>query len=194
RPYILQRARKLKTRIQLIRTLDNFFRHLSNRIIARDARCLRRRIRNLLAKVARDHRECSAREIAEIIRQIGVVPLHQSVKRETAVLAKDYFPKQEITESIVAENINDSFGANDIAARLRHLVLLEQQPAMDDDLLRQWQACSHEKRGPIHSVEANYLLAHHVNVGWPVALELLLCFCVLRAVADCRDVVRVGIE
>src|SRR6185437_7252503 len=137
RPHVLQRARKLKARIQLIRALDDFSCKLRDRVIAGATRGFRRGIGNLLAEVARDHRKRSARKISEIVRQIRVIALHEGVEGETAVLAKNYFPKQEITQRIVAEHVDHSFGAHDIAARLRHLVLLEQQPSMYYDLF--WQ-------------------------------------------------------
>jgi len=60
---------------------------------------------------------------------------------------------------------------------------------MGHDGFRQRQLGGHQERGPVHGVEADDFLAHHVQVGGPVALELLLLALVGRTEAGGGDVV-----
>ncbi len=62
-------------------------------------------------------------------------------------------------------------GAHDVAARLAHLVVLEQQPAVRENALRQRQVRGHQERRPVDGVEAHDLLADQVQIGRPQILR-----------------------
>ena len=109
--------------------------------------------------------------LPKAVGKVGVVALHQRVEGKRAVLPEDDFAQQEIAQRIRAQHVEDGFRAHDVAARLRHLALFKQQPAVRHDRLGQRQARSHQERRPVHAVEADNLLADHVHIGRPVFLE-----------------------
>src|SRR6185437_4050734 len=97
--------------------------------------------------------ECAADEIAVAIGKIGVVARDESVEAEAAVLAEGDFAKQEVAQHIggeeiafafgavwellgvdvLAEGFEDGFRADDVALGLRHLGVVEEQPAVCGD-------------------------------------------------------------
>ena len=117
RPDVLEGARELITGEKLVRTFDYLRGQFGNGVVTGGARRLRRGIGNLFAEVACDHRESPAREVAEVIGQVRVVSLHQSIEREASVLPEDDFAQQEIAQRVGAEHLKYGLGAHDVAAR-----------------------------------------------------------------------------
>ena len=166
------------------------------RFLANDRCCIVRKIRKHPAghhpvEILHDHRQRAAHQVAIAIREIRVVALHKRIERERAILPEHDLAQQKVPQRVVAEHFNDGLRAHDISARLRHLRLLEQQPAVRDNLLRQRQARGHQKCGPVHAVEAGNLLADQVQLRRPVLFKPRL---ILRAVAERGDVVRERVE
>src|SRR3546814_2459786 len=60
-----------------------------------------------------------------------------------------------------------------VGQRLRHLLALDRPPAVREDALGRLQAGGHEEGGPVDGVEAQDILADHVEVGRPEGLEAL---------------------
>ena len=58
--------------------------------------------RHLAIEVLRDHRQRPLREIAKVVGEIGIDPLHDSFMRIRAVLSKRCFAQQEVAERIDA--------------------------------------------------------------------------------------------
>jgi hypothetical protein len=58
-------------------------------------------------------------------------------------------------------------GADDVAARLAHLVVLEEQEAVGEDALRQGQFGGHQEGRPEDGVEAQDFFADEVQIGGP---------------------------
>ncbi len=125
------------------------------------------RFRNDAAAVLMDHRQSAAGQVAEAVREIGVVAAHQGVVAEAAVLAEDYFAQQEIAQGVGAQHFVDGSGAHDVAAALAHLVVFKQQPAVGEDALGQRQVGGHQEGGPEDGVEADDFLADQMQVGGP---------------------------
>ena len=80
-----------------------------------------------------DHVDDAADEIAVAVGEVAVVALHQCVEGEAAVLAEGNFAQQEVAQGIGAEHLVHGLGAHDVAARLGHLSLIEEQPAVGLD-------------------------------------------------------------
>ncbi len=152
---------------------DRLSRSFRNRIVAGSFRRSMRGIRHLSLEVPRNHGQRAAGEIAESVSQIGVVALHQRVERERSILPEHDFAQQEIPQSIGAEHVKNRLGAHDVAARLRHLALFKQQPAVRNDRLGHRQAGGEQKCRPVHAMEAHDFFADHVHIGGPVFLEPL---------------------
>ena len=94
-----------------------------------------------------DHGQRAAGEVAEAVGEVGVVAADQRVVAEAAVLPEDDFAQQEIAQGVRAHHLADRLGADDVAARLAHLVVLEQQPAVREDALRQRQPAAIRNAG-----------------------------------------------
>src|SRR6185437_3393115 len=127
RPGRFQRARELKIvemRTELAYGAPGALRNL---VIRRFARLRGRGIRHLPAKVARNHGQRAAGQVAQVIRQVGVIALHQRVEGKRPVLPEHDFAQQEITQRVPAHRFHNGFGAHHVAARLRHLVVLKKQ-------------------------------------------------------------------
>src|SRR5438309_336035 len=116
-----------------------------------------------------DHGQGSAGEVAEAVGEIRIVALYQCVEAEAAILPEDNFTKQEVTQAVHAHHLLNRCGADDVAARLAHLVVLKEQPAVREDALGQVEPSSHQEGGPEYCVKANDLFSDEVQVGRPEA-------------------------
>ena len=153
----------------------------------------------------------------------AVVAGDEGVEAEAAVLAEGDFAEQEVAEDVGgeevlfvlpgfvgeaaagncrlrcrrlqgAEGVEDGFGADYVAAGLRHLRFFEEEPAVGGDGFGQRQAGGEQECGPVDAVEADDLFADEVEVGGPVLFELGLLGGVVAAVADGGHVVGEGVE
>ena len=129
-------------------------------------------------------------EVAEIVGEVEIDALDQGIAREVAVLAEVDFAQQEVADGIGAEFIDEAVRVDDIALGFRHLVAVDDEPAMTVDLLRQRQVEGHEDARPDNRMEADDFLADEMKVCRPVFLELLG---VVKE-ADWRQVVRQRVE
>ncbi len=193
-PHALQRARELVFVEQLAALCDRFRRQLLDRLVAWGARRCRRRIRHLALEIALDHAQRAAGKVSVIVGQVGIEALQERVERERSVVSEHHFTEQEIAQRVHPEHVDDGFRAHDVAARFRHLVLLEQQPSVRHDRLGQRQPGGHQERRPVDAVEAHDFLADHVHVSGPVVFELLLLFFVRRTEPNRADVIRKRVE
>src|SRR5580704_12324911 len=129
-PQLFQRARKIEPVELLVELLNSIFGLLlQRRLLLHESRIQRRgatRIRHLSIEVSVDHRQRAARQIAQPIRQVAVIALYQRVEAERPVLSEDDFAQQEVAQRILAQRVENSFAADNIAARLRHLAFFEQ--------------------------------------------------------------------
>src|SRR6202044_1148747 len=94
------------------------------------------------------------------------------VARKITVLAEHNFAHQVVAQRVVAERFYDWLGIRDVALRLAHLLLLEEQPAVRENLFWEWQPGRHQKRRPVDGVESDDFLADHVQVRGPEFFEL----------------------
>ena len=171
RPHRFQRARKFKLIEQRLQTRRSFARAVSPISLIRWRVAPLRRIGHLAFEIPPDHGQRAAGQIAQPIGQIGVVALHQRIEGERPILPEHDFAQQKIAQRVRAQHIENRFRAHNVAARLRHLALFKQQPAVRDDGFWQRQSGRHQKRRPVDAMEAHNLLADHLHIGRPELLE-----------------------
>ena len=129
-------------------------------------------------------------EVAEVVRQVGVVAADQAVVGEVAVLPVGRVGEDVVAEPVDADGVDEVERLDDVAGRLAHLLPAAQQPAADGPPLRRLDAGRQQHRRPVHAVLADDVLADQVVVGRPPLLEALG----VGAEADRREVVGQGVE
>ena len=119
------------------------------------------------AAILVDHGQRAADQIANAVGQFRIVAADQGVVAEAAVLAEDHFTQQKIAQRFESHYPMDGFGADDIAARLAHFIVLEEQPAVGENAPRDRQVRGHQEGGPEDRMEAHNFLADEVQVRRP---------------------------
>ena len=117
--------------------------------------------------VFRDHRQRALRQVAEVVGQIRVDPLHDRLVRVIAVLSEGDLAQEEIADLVDAVGRDQARGIDDVADRFRHLLAAVEQESVHDDLPRQFDPRRHQKGRPIDGMEARDVLADHVRVRGP---------------------------
>jgi hypothetical protein len=117
------------------------------------------------------HRGDAADEIAEVVRQVGVVPLVVSLPREVAVTAKRDFLRQVQPQRIGAQARRRLDRIDRGAKRLAHPLAVERHEPVAEDLPRQRQLRGHQHRRPDDGMKPRDVLAYHVQVGGPPPFE-----------------------
>ena len=137
-----------------------------------------------------NHRDRSVRQVSQIISKVRVVAVNQPFIGEIRILSEGRIAQQIVAQGVVAgraegiERIHNRVWIDHVALRLRHLVLLVVNPPVGKDGLGQRQTGSHQERRPVNRMEAQDVLADHVQVGGPEFLEIvasLFTFCVTHA-------------
>ena len=117
-PRGFQRARKVIFAEQRVEIVDRLRRQFRDRRIRFAMRRGLGGIRHFAPEISRDHGQRAARQIAQIVGQIGVVALHQRVERKRSVLSEHNFAQKKIPQRIVAQNSGHAFRPHNVAARL----------------------------------------------------------------------------
>ncbi len=129
------------------------------------------RVGNDAAAVVHRHVENAVREVAEVVGEIGVVPLHHLLVREVAVGPEALIGHEVIAEAVDAE-VGDEVGGRDLVqARLAHLLAADEQPAVREHAAGRLEPGRHQHRRPVHRVETEDVLADEVVVDGPPLLE-----------------------
>ena len=123
--------------------------------------------------------------------EVAVDAVDEGLVGEHAVVAERDLTQQEVADGVHAVAVAKDDGVHDIAHRLGHLAAVHQQPAVAEDALGQRQIQSHQHGGPQDGVEAQDLLADHVQVSRP---ELVVIVIGLVAVAQRGDIVAQCID
>ncbi len=140
-------------------------------------------------EVAADHGDHAGGQVAEAVRELGLVARAEVLPAERAVLAEGDGAHEVVAERVDAEGVGDGLRHDARELRLRHLLAADEQPAVAEDTAGRLLAERHEHGRPDDRVEAEDVLAHEVRRG-PTAAEPL----VVDAVADGRDVVHQRLE
>ncbi len=129
-------------------------------------------LRQHAAQLLVDHGQRALRQIAEIVGEVGVDAVDDRLVAVVAVLAERHLAQEEIAELIDAVGVGHRERIDHVADRLRHFLAAVEQEAVREDAARHLDAGRHQERRPIDRVEAHDILADHMQVGRPVALEL----------------------
>ena len=143
------------------------------------------------AEVFLAHGNGAAEQVAQVVGQVAVDAVDQGLVGEHAVVAKGNLTQQEVADGVHAVAVTQDHRVHNVAHRLGHLAAVHQQPAVAKHALGQRQIQSHQHGGPQDGVEAQDLLAHHVQVGGP---ELVVIVVGLVAVAQRGDIVAQRID
>ena len=143
------------------------------------------------AEVLLAHGDGTAQQVAEVVGKVAVDAVDEGFVGEHTVVAEGDLAEQEVADGVHAVAVAEDDGVNDVADGLGHLAAVHQQPAVAEDALGQRQIEGHQHGGPEDGVEAEDLLAHHVQVGRP---ELVVVAVLLVAVAQRGDIVAQRID
>ena len=143
------------------------------------------------AEVLFAHGHGAAEQVAQVVGQITVDAVDQCLVGEHTVVAEGDLAQQEIADGVHAVAIAQDNGVYHVAHRLGHLAAVHQQPAVAKHALRQRQIQCHQHGRPQDGVEAQDLLAHHVQVCRP---EFIVVVVGVVAVAQCGDIVAQGVH
>ena len=143
------------------------------------------------AEVLLTHGDGAAQQVAKVVCKVAVDAVDEGFVGEHTVVAEGDLTQQEVADGVHAVAVAEDDGVNDIAHRLGHLAAVHQQPAVAEHPLGQRQIQSHQHGGPQDGVEAEDLLAHHVQVSRP---ELAVLVVLLVAVAQSGDIVAQSID
>ena len=144
------------------------------------------RVLHRAAEVFLTHRDRAGEQVAQVVGQVGVDAVDQRFVGERAVVAERHFAQQEVAHGVHAVAVAQLDGVDDVALRFAHLAAAQQQPAVAEHFLGQRQVQRHQHGGPDDGMEAQNLLAHHVQVGGP---ELVIVVVGVVAVTQRRDIV-----
>ena len=124
--------------------------------------------RDLLAAVLGDDRQHALAEIAVGVGEVAVDAADQGALLEVAVVAERHLAQQEVAHRVEPVGLHQLVGVDDVAQRLGHLLPFVGPPAVGEHALRRREAGRHQEGRPEHAMEADDVLADHVQVGRPV--------------------------
>ena len=143
------------------------------------------------AEVLFAHSHGAAEQVAQVVCQIAVDAVDQCLVGKHTVVAEGDLAQQEVADGVHAVAVAQDDGIHHVAHRLGHLAAVHQQPAVAEHALGQRQVQCHQHGRPQDGVEAQDLLAHHVQVCRP---ELIVVMVGFVAVAQCGDIVAQGVH
>src|SRR4051794_4448148 len=125
------------------------------------------RLRHHAVAVAGDHAQRPAGEVAVLVGELGVVTSLEPVGRDRPVLPEADLAQEVVAEGVGPVQVHDLEGVDHVAERLRHLVLIQQQVAVDEHVPGYLEVGGHEQRGPDDRVELEDVLGDQVDVSGP---------------------------
>ena len=122
-------------------------------------------------KVLLGHRMGAADKVAKVVGKVGVIAVDNVLVGDAAVGGVGHLGEGKVADAVHAKVLGQLIGINDVPARFGHLVRARIEPRVAKDLFRQGEVKRHQKDRPIDGVEAEDVLADHVDLGGPVLLE-----------------------
>ena len=129
------------------------------------------RRRHRIAAVLGDHGQHPLAQIAQIVGEVPVHPVHHRLVRKIAVIAERHLAHQEIAHGIKPVGFDELMRVDHIAGRFGYLLAFIGPPAMGKDTLRRRQSGGHQEGRPVNRMEAQDILADHVQIGRPESAE-----------------------
>ncbi len=147
-------------------------RHVA-RQLSQPRRGLARRNEPALTILMR-HRRDAADEVAEVVREIGVVAFVESLPRKIAVVAEDDFLHEVQSQRVDAMPLGGVERIDDRArVRLAHPLIVDGHETVREHLSRKRQPGAHQHGGPDDGVETRDVLADQVQIGRPPVVQAL---------------------
>ena len=122
--------------------------------------------------VARDHRRRPGDEVAEVVRELGLVALTEAVERDVAVLPERHLSRTPEADRVGAVDVDQIERVDRVAQGLRDLLLVDVQVAVHEELAGRLVAGREQQRRPVDAVETEDVLAEEMHRG-PEPLEVL---------------------
>ena len=135
------------------------------------------------------HGDGAVDQIAQIVREIGVVPTDDRLVGYRSVVVVGHFREGIVAHAVHGEALCEVIGVDHVAAGLGHFVRTEIEPGVTDYGFRKLKTERHEEDRPVYRVETDDVLSDDVEIGGPVLFEQLRLFPVFRIVADGGDIV-----
>src|SRR5918992_1577067 len=141
--------------------------------------------------VAPDHRKRAAGEVAVLVGELGRVAGLEAFGRDLAVGAEAHLAQDVEAEGVGAVKLGHLERLDHVPQQLRHLLLAEQEEAVDAHALRHLDPCGHQHGGPDHGVELEDVLADQVDGRGPEAVGQVLA---LARIGEGGVVVEEGVD
>ena len=141
--------------------------------------------------VAVDHGERAAGEVAEVVGQLGLVPRLEAGWGDRPVPAERHLAEAVEAERVGPEALDHAERVEHVPQRLGHLLFLQQQEAVDEQVLRRLVAGGEQQRGPVHAVEFEDVLADELIAGRPERWDQVS---MRIGIGQRRDVVQQRVE
>ena len=130
-----------------------------------------------------------AREVAEVVGEVGVETADEGLLAEVGVEAEGHLAQEEVAEGVVAVLVRELKGLDDVADRLGHLPAAERPVAVDVQAPVERDPGRVEHGGPVDAVRLEDVLADQVlDVGPELLVERAV------GVAESREVVDQRVE
>ena len=143
----------------------------------------------LSVAVLEGHREAAAHQIAQVVGQVGIDPLDETLFAEARIEPEHHVPKQEIAEGIEAVFVLQVQGLDDVSQALGHLALVHVPVTVDVQVAVGFDPGRLEHRGPVDAVGLQDVLGDEVLGRGPEGPEVLPV-----GVARGGDVIDEGVE
>jgi hypothetical protein len=114
----------------------------------------------------------------------------EGVDRGTAVLAERDRPQRPEADGVGAIDVDEVEWVDHVSERLRDLAIVQQEVAVDEELLRHLVARGQEQRRPVDAVKAQDVLAQEVVDVRPELVAQVLAF---ARVCESAQVVDEGV-
>ena len=124
--------------------------------------------------VLADHGDDAVDEIAEVIGELGVIPLVHGLVRDAAVTTEAHVAQQVEAKRVDAIGLDHGERIEHVADRLRHLRVAHRQVAVDHQPLRQRIARAQQHGRPDDGVELEDVLGQQLPARRPVAAGQIL--------------------
>ena len=114
------------------------------------------------AALLADHRATRREQVAEVVREVGVVARDHPLVGEVVVGTERHVGEEVVPIAVDAE-VGDELGRRDLVElRLAHLLAGDEQPAVHMDRRGRLEPGRQQHRRPVHAVEAQDVLADEV--------------------------------
>ena len=120
-----------------------------------------------------NHRRRPADEVAEVVREIGVIPRQKRFIAVVGVVAERHLAQQKYLKASTPNTFVYDCGRTTLPSDLDILASFISHQPWPTICFGNRQSGRHQKCRPVHGVKADDLLSHQVNIRRPVLLEAL---------------------